>query len=54
LSLIRRAFTDCPSQEARAHACCALILATDFLNGPSDSGLRPFLCSRLFEGNHMT
>jgi hypothetical protein len=34
--------------------CLAPILPPHFFCGPSDSGVRPFLCSQLFEGNPMT
>src|SRR5664280_166179 len=33
--------------------CLAPILPTHFFCGPSDSGVRPCLCSQLFEGNPM-
>jgi hypothetical protein len=51
---IRRACSTRHAEDAGARACCAPILPTDFSHGPSDSGVRPFLCSRMFEGNPMT
>src|SRR4051812_13666274 len=48
--VIRQAHAALRPDGDRARACCPPILATDFLNGQPDSGLRSFLCSRLFEG----
>jgi hypothetical protein len=52
--VIRTAEDRSGTRRSPGRACCPVILTTDFLNGPSDSGVRPFLGSQMFEGNSMT